>query len=170
MAGIYERKPHLLRLGDALVADDATIVGDVSLGAGVSVWYGSVIRGDVAPISVGAGTNVQDLCVIHPMTDEEVIIGEDNNFGHGAIFHGRVLGDGCLLGMRSTVLRGAHVGSGCLIAAGAVVCERSRIPDGSLVMGMPGKVVRQLDPKEIAEFRSQARYYLGLAKSHLLQP
>ena len=150
-----------------MIADNATVVGAVTLGAKTSVWYGTVIRGDVAPITLGSGTNVQDLCMIHPQTDEPISIGDDVTFGHGVIFHGRSLGDRCLIGMRATIMRGAIIGRHCLIAAGSLITENKRIEDGSVVMGSPGKVVRKVTDAEIAEFERSARYYVTLAERHL---
>jgi len=137
------RKPRLEILGGAFVADDATVVGDVTLGEGVSVLYGTVVRGDVAPITIGARTNVQDASVIHPMTGTPVEVGEDVTVGHRAVVHCASVGDGCLVGIGAILLTGARLGAGCIVAAGSVVVEGAEVPERSLVMGVPARVVRE---------------------------
>ena len=161
------RKPRFEPFGPALAADDATIVGQVTLREDVSIWYGTVVRGDVASITIGARTNIQDLSMIHPQTDEPITIGADVTFGHGVIFHGRAVGDLCLLGMRATIMRGVVIGRHCLVAAGALLTEGKVFPDGSVIMGSPARVVRPVTPAEIADFQRSAHYYVTLARRHL---
>lgn len=130
---------------DSWVAPDANLIGRVVLMAGVSVWFGSTLRGDNEEIRIGAGSNVQENCVMHTDMGFPLMVGENCTIGHKAMLHGCTIGDGSLIGMGATVLNGARVGRGCLIGAGALIPEGREIPDHSLVMGMPGKVVRSLD-------------------------
>lgn len=161
------RVPHLRRHGSAFVADDATVVGRVTLAPGVSVWYGTVIRGDVASISIGRDTNVQDLTVVHPQHDEDVVVGEKVTIGHSALVHGRTVGDLCLIGMGAILLPGSRVGNCCIIGAGALVPIGMVVPDRSLVLGSPGRVVRQVTEKEVLGFQDIVDRYKGLVLDHL---
>jgi carbonic anhydrase/acetyltransferase-like protein (isoleucine patch superfamily) len=161
------RDPRLLPVGEALVASTAVVCGDVRLGRGVSVWYGAVLRGDCAPISVGEMTNLQDGAIVHADTGVPNDIGAWNTIGHGAVVHGRRVGDGCLIGIKSVILGGAEVGDGCIIAAGAVVRENARIPPRSLVAGVPARVLRVVTDAELAMLRGHAQHYLELARGHL---
>ena len=130
----------------AWVADTAVLVGKVVVEAEASVWFGAVARGDNEEIRVGAGSNVQENAVLHTDMGYPLTIGANCTIGHKAMLHGCTIGDGTLIGMGATVLNGAKIGSGCLIGACALITEGKVIPDGSLVMGSPGKVVRELDP------------------------
>lgn len=143
----------------AFVAENATVRGSVTLGANSSVFFGAVLRGDRAPITIGAGTNIQDNCVVHVDYDHPVTVGENVTVGHGAIFHGCTVGDNTLIGMGAIVLNGAKVGSNCLIGAGALVPQNVEIPDGSLAFGSPAKIKGQLDEAAIAELRQAALDY-----------
>jgi carbonic anhydrase/acetyltransferase-like protein (isoleucine patch superfamily) len=143
----------------AWVAPDAAIIGSVYLGPRASVWFGAVLRGDTEAIVVGEGTNVQDNAVLHTDAGFPLAIGRDCTIGHKAILHGCRIGDETLIGMGATVLNGARIGRNCLIGAGALVTEGKEIPDGSLVMGMPAKVVRTLDAAAIEGLRASARGY-----------
>lgn len=144
----------------------ALVVGDVALGERCSVWPMAVLRADVAPIRVGDDCNFQDGVVGHADPGFPLVVGNRVTCGHGAIVHGCTLEDDVLVGMRATVLNGAHVGAGSLIAAGAVVTEGARIPPGSLVVGIPGKVVRQ-DPGLVERTRANALRYSELAARYL---
>ncbi len=144
----------------AWVADTARVIGNVELGRDASVWFGAVLRGDNALISVGAGSNVQDGAVLHTDPDSPLAIGEFVTIGHQAMLHGCTVGDGSLIGIQAVVLNGARIGRGCLIGAGALITEGKEIPDGSVVMGSPGKVVRQLDAAAIARLRASADGYV----------
>lgn len=149
----------------AWVAPDAQVMGRVVIGAGASVWFGAVLRGDTEVIEVGQGSNVQDLCVLHTDPGHPLVIGADCTIGHRAILHGCRIGDGALIGMGATVLNGAVIGSGALIGAGALIPEGKVIPDGALVMGAPGRVVRMLDADALAGLRaSAARYRANAAR------
>jgi carbonic anhydrase/acetyltransferase-like protein (isoleucine patch superfamily) len=130
---------------DAWVAPGAHLVGRVTLAAGVGVWFGAVLRGDNEPIAVGEGTNIQENSVLHTDWGYPLTIGAHCTIGHKAMLHGCTIGDGTLIGMGATVLNGAKIGKGCLVGACALITENKEIPDGSLVMGAPGKVVRMLD-------------------------
>jgi carbonic anhydrase/acetyltransferase-like protein (isoleucine patch superfamily) len=131
--------------GDAWIAPDANLIGRVVIEAGASVWFGATLRGDNEEIRVGAGSNVQENCVLHTDIGFPLVIGADCTIGHKAMLHGCRVGAGTLVGMGATLLNGARIGSGCLIGAGALVTEGKEIPEGSLVMGAPGRVVRGLD-------------------------
>ncbi len=159
--------PRLVLTGVAYVASTAVVVGDVTLGRDASVWYGAVVRGDCAPITIGALTNVQDGTVIHADTGVPNDIGAGVIIGHLAMVHGRRVGDDCLIGIKAVILGGAEIGDGCIIAAGAVVKENARIPARSLVAGVPGRILRAVSDAEVAQFREHARHYLELAKSHV---
>ena len=130
---------------DTWVAPDANLIGQVILEEGASVWFGATIRADHEPIRIGKGSNVQENCVMHIDAGFPLTIGEDCTIGHKVMLHGCSIGDGTLIGMGATVLNGAKIGRNCLIGAGALVTEGKEIPEGSLVMGAPGKVVRTLD-------------------------
>jgi len=133
------------RLGRGVhLAAGARVVGDVTLGDRVSIWFNAVVRGDIAPVVVGAGSNVQDNCTLHVDDDEPCLVGRDVVVGHGAILHGCTVEDGCLIGMGSVVLNGAVVGKGSVVGAGALVPQGKAIPPGHLVLGLGAKVVRPL--------------------------
>ena len=144
---------------DTWVAPDANVIGRVVLEPGASVWFGCTIRGDNEEIRIGAGSNVQENCVFHTDPGCPLTIGADCTIGHKAMLHGCTIGDGSLIGMGATVLNGAKIGRGCLIGAGALVTEGKEIPDGSLVMGAPGKVVRDLDEVAKAGLLASAEHY-----------
>ena len=128
--------------GAAFVAENATLAGSVRLEKNSSVWYGAVLRADTGRIAIGENSNVQDSAVLHTGPGLDVTVGRGTSVGHGAVVHGCTVGDGCLIGMHATILNGAVIGDGCLIAAGALVPENMQVPAGSLVIGVPGKVVR----------------------------
>ena len=140
-------------------ADNAVIVGDVSIGSQSSIWYGSVLRGDDAPIRIGERVNIQDLSMVHPDPGIPLEIGDDVTVGHHAIIHCKEIGSRSLIGMGAVLLEGVRVGSRCLIAAGAVVAPGSEIPDGVLVRGVPGRIVREISSaEESAILRSASKY------------
>ena len=151
--------PQLPEDGDVWVAPGAHVIGQVVLGSGVSVWFGCTLRGDNEPVTVGAGSNLQENTVCHTDMGYPLRIGAGCTVGHKAMLHGCTLGDNTLVGMGAAVLNGAVVGRDCLIGAGALVTEGKEIPEGSLVMGMPGKVVRALRADEIDALRAAARHY-----------
>ena len=148
----------------AWVADEATLIGKVSVEADASIWFGAVIRGDNEPIMVGAGTNVQENSVLHTDMGYPLTIGANCTIGHRAMLHGCTIGEGTLIGMGATVLNGARIGKYCLIGACALITEGKEIPDGSLVMGAPGRVVRQLDETARAKLLASAAGYQANAR------
>ena len=154
-----DQRPTLPDDGDFWVADDANVIGDVTLGSGASVWFGSTLRGDNEPIVIGRGTNVQENCVVHTDPGFPCTVGDGVVVGHKVMLHGCVIGDGTLIGMGATVLNGAVIGKNCVIGAGALVTEGKEIPDGSLVMGMPAKVIRQVEPRHLEVTRRGAENY-----------
>ena len=147
----------------AWVAQNATVVGDVILGEDASIWYGAVLRGDCGTITVGDGSNIQDNCVVH----EHTTIGKRCTIGHGAIVHGCTIGDESMVGMGAIVLTGAKIGNHCLIGAGAVVTSKMDAPDGSLLLGNPAKIVKEVSPEMIAEIKKDADLYIELARKGL---
>lgn len=151
--------PDLPDDGDFWVAPDANLIGRIVLLTGSSVWFGSTLRGDNETIQLGAGSNIQENCVLHTDMGFPLIIGANCTVGHKAMLHGCTIGDGSLIGMGATVLNGARIGKGCLIGAGALITEGKDIPDGSLVMGAPGKVVRTLDEAAQAGLLKSAENY-----------
>ena len=142
---LNDRTPVVPDDGDFWVAPDANVIGAVILHSGVGIWFGATLRGDNEPIEIGEGTNVQENTVMHSDMGFPVRIGRNCTIGHKAMIHGCEIGDETLSGMGATILNGAKIGAGCLIGAGALVTEGKEIPDGSLVMGLPGKIVRELD-------------------------
>ncbi len=146
----------------AYITKTAVIEGDVTIGDNVSVWYGAVLRGDLAPISVGEGSNVQENAVIHVDKNCPVKIGKGVTIGHGAIIHGCTINDNSLIGMGAIVLNGAKIGKNCIIGAGALVTGNTEIPDGSLVIGSPAKVKREVTEAEIEANRENAEEYINL--------
>ena len=162
----------LYKLGDkapvveesAWIAPGCHVIGEVILAACTSVWFGSVIRGDNELISVGERSNIQENCVLHTDIGFPLTIGVGSTIGHKVMLHGCTIGDNSLIGMGATILNGAVIGKNCLIGAGTLITEGIIIPDGSLVMGVPGKVVRELDAIVIAGLRSSADQYSENAK------
>lgn len=148
------------------IAPNASVMGNVSFGEDVSVWYGAVIRADVEAIIIGDRTNIQDTAVLHADPGDPTIIGNDVTIGHGAIVHGAVVGDCSLIGMRATVLNKAVIGKNCIIGAGALVTEGMQIPDNSLVVGIPAKVVRQISQQQAIGLKMSALHYVEMAKRH----
>ena len=132
----------------AKVAENATLVGSVTLGPNTSVWYGAVIRGDEAPISIGENTNIQDNATVHASPNFPAHVGSNVTVGHNAVVHGCTVEDGCLIGMGAILLNGCVIGAGSMVAAGALVPQNKVIPPGSLVMGAPAKVVHTLEEAE----------------------
>lgn len=143
------------------IAPNATVVGDVVLKENANIWYGAVIRGDSGTITIGEGTNIQDNAVVH----DETTIGSYCTVGHGAIIHGCTIGDNCLIGMGAIVLSGAVLEEGCLVGAGALVTGKTHAGPGSVLLGSPAKITKQLTPEQIAESRHNAEHYIELAKN-----
>ena len=148
----------------AWVADSAQVIGDVVLGEGASVWFGNVVRGDDDRITIGAGTNVQDASVLHADIGKPLTIGENVTVGHQVMLHGCTIGDESLIGIGAVVLNGARIGRNCLVGAGSLVTEGKEFPDGSMILGSPARVVRQLSPEQIEGLRTSARHYMDNAR------
>jgi carbonic anhydrase/acetyltransferase-like protein (isoleucine patch superfamily) len=152
---------------DTFVAETATLIGDVTVGAGASIWYGAVLRGDVGWIRVGARSNVQDLACVHMTTNlSNTDIGEDVTIGHGAIIHGAVIEDGALVGMGAILLDNVRIGRGAIVAAGAVLPPGTVVAAGTLVRGQAAKAARELGAEEIARLLQSAAEYVRLARQH----
>ena len=148
------------------IAPTATVVGDVTLGAQSSVWYGAVLRGDINAIVVGNGTNIQDGAIVHLADDYSARIGDFTTIGHAAIVHACEIGSECLIGMGATILDGARIGDRCIVGANALVTQRFVAPPGSLVLGAPAKVVRALTDEEQRGLRRWAEKYIPVAQAH----
>lgn len=157
---------HNPRVDDAIfIAESATITGDVELAPGTSIWYGAVLRGDTNIIRVGENTNIQDVCVLHGDADWPVIVGNRVTVGHGAILHGCQIEDDCLIGMASVIMNGCIVGAGSIVAGGTVLAPGTKIPPRSLVVGVPGKIRREVSQEEIdGLIRHSWKVYLELAE------
>lgn len=152
--------------GAAFVAASATLLGDVTLAADASVWYGAVLRADDGTITIGEGSNVQDCAVLHTDAGGAVILGRSVTVGHSAIVHGCTVGDGTLIGMHATLLNHCVVGKGCVIGAGALVPEGMVIPDGMLAVGVPARILRPVSDAQRQGALKNAAYYVGEARRH----
>ncbi len=150
----------------AWVADSAQIIGHVELAEDVSVWFGTVIRGDTETISVGRGSNIQDNSVLHADHGKPLVIGEYVTVGHQAMLHGCTIGDGSLIGIQAVVLNSARIGRNCLVGAGSLVTEGKEFPDGSLILGSPANVVKQLSPEQIQGLKMSAKHYIQNARGY----
>jgi carbonic anhydrase/acetyltransferase-like protein (isoleucine patch superfamily) len=150
----------------AFLAYNATVTGDVRLGPESSVWFGAVVRGDVAPVTIGARVNIQDGAVVHCDTGYANTIEDDVTVGHRAVVHGERVGRGTLIGMGAVVLGHTHIGERCLVAAGALVTPGMKVPDGMLAMGVPARVVRPVNEQESEYLRWLSRRYLELLKRY----
>lgn len=151
----------------AWLAPTATVVGDVHVEEGASLWFGAVARADSAPITIGADSNVQDNSVLHTDAGFPLRLGRNVSVGHLAVLHGCTIDDDVLVGMGAMVMNGARVGAGSLVAAGALITEGTDIPPGSLAVGVPARVVRPVTEQEVATTRDNARLYAALAKDWL---
>ncbi len=161
----------IYRLGDAVpqidpsawVADSATVIGDVTLGAGVNVWFGAVLRGDNEPIVIGARSNVQENAVLHTDPGRPLTLGEDVTVGHQAMLHGCTVGDGSLIGIQAVLLNGVTIGPGSIVGACALLTEDKTFPPGSLIVGAPASVKRALDAEQIEGLKATAAGYMERA-------
>ncbi|MDV0446504.1 Protein YrdA [Methanosarcinaceae archaeon Ag5] len=147
------------------IAKNATVVGDVEFEKNTSVWYGAVIRADAAKMTIGENSNIQDNCVLHSAFDSPIIIGKNVTVGHCAVVHGCIIEDNVLIGMNSTVLDKAVIGEGSIIGANALIPAGKIIPPRSLVLGVPGKVIRQVTDAEVEETIQNAAWYVDLSKN-----
>lgn len=158
---LYSFKDHLPEIGEGcFVAPSADVIGQVKLGANSSLWYGVVARGDINEIVVGENTNIQDLTMLHVIEGTPLIIGSGVSVGHNAILHACTVEDNCLIGMGAIVLDGAHIGKNSVVAAGSVVSPGKKFPAGSMIMGSPAKVVRELRPEELKGYGQHFNSYL----------
>jgi len=159
---IYQLDEHTPEVADtAWVAESAEVIGRVTLGEGVSVWFNTVLRGDSDTLSIGAGSNIQDGSVLHADTGFPLVIGENVTVGHQVMLHGCTVGDESLIGIGAVVLNGARIGRHCVVGAGALVTEGKSFPDGSLIVGAPAKVVRELTAEQIAGLKASASHYVN---------
>ena len=157
-----------MKIGKSVfIAPTATVIGNVVLEDEASVWFGAILRGDSDQIFVGSRTNVQDGAILHVDPGVPLQLGSEVVVGHGAIIHGATVGDYSLVGMRATLLNGVKVGKGCIIGAHSLLTEGTQIPDYSLVMGTPGKVVKQLTDEQVERIRKNAAHYVALAKRYM---
>jgi len=148
----------------AWVADSAEVMGDVRIGPQASIWFGSVVRGDTDSISIGEGSNIQDLSVLHTDKGVQLSVGRHVTVGHRVVLHGCTVGDETTIGMGSVVLNNAKIGKHCLVGANSLVTEGKEFPDGSMIMGAPARVVRPLTPEEIERLRQSPRHYAENAR------
>jgi carbonic anhydrase/acetyltransferase-like protein (isoleucine patch superfamily) len=151
------------------VADNATVLGRVSLAEGSSVWYGAVLRGDNDWITIGARSNIQDGSVLHTDSGVPLTLGDDVTVGHQVMLHGCTVGEGSLIGIQSVILNGAKIGRFSIVGAGALVTEGKEFPDGVLIVGSPAKVVRELTPEQIERLKWSAAHYVENAARHRSQ-
>ena len=149
----------------AFITETAAVVGDVTVGRNASVWFGAVLRGDAASIVIGEGSNIQDNATLHCDAGCPLRVGRNVTVGHNAVVHCADVGDGTVVGMGARLLNGAVIGKNCVIGAGAVVLEHAVVPDGALMVGIPARAARQLDPDRTAVTK-QAAHYLALAKEY----
>jgi len=148
------------------IAKSARIIGNVKIGKNCSVWENAVIRADLNRIEIGDGSNVQDCCVLHVSSEQEIKIGKNVSIGHGAIVHGAIIEDDCIIGINSTILDGSHIGKGSIVAANAIVPPDTKIPPNSLVAGVPARIIKK-DEKLIEIAKKNAEIYRNLAKKYL---
>lgn len=162
---VYELDNVAPRLAEsAWVADSAQVMGNVEMAEDSSVWFCAVVRGDCEVIRIGRGSNIQDCSVLHADIGMPLTIGDNVTVGHQVMLHGCTIGDGSLIGIGAVVLNGARIGKGCIVGAGSLVTEGKEFPDGSMIMGSPAKVVRQLTPEQIEGLRQSARHYIANAR------
>lgn len=158
---IYQLGEHTPQIDDsAYVAESASIIGKVVLGAQVSVWFGATLRGDNETMTIGAQSNLQEGCVVHSDHGYPLTVGTGVTVGHQAMLHGCTIGDGSLIGIQAVILNGAKIGKNCLVGAGALVTEGKEFPDNSLIIGSPAKAVRQLSEEQLAALKASAAAYV----------
>ena len=158
------KRPSVPQDDEYWVAPEAQVIGNVTLGRDVGIWFNAVLRGDNDPIEIGEGTNVQDGVIVHTDTGFPVTIGAGCTIGHRAIIHGCTIGENTLVGMGAIILNGAKIGMNCLVGAGALVTEGKIFPDNSLIVGSPAKIVRSLDDAAVERLRTSAAHYAANAK------
>ncbi|MGH2353445.1 MAG: gamma carbonic anhydrase family protein [Chloroflexota bacterium] len=151
---------------DVFIAEGAIVIGDVIIGAGSSIWYNAVLRGDIAPIRVGRGSNVQDGAVVHVDEGAPCVIGDNVVIGHGAVVHSATVGDGAMVSMHATLLSGSMVGAESIVGANALVTEGKAFPPRSLIVGVPGKLLREVTDEQAQAVLENAQRYAGYAQAH----
>ena len=151
---------------DAWVAESATVVGRVALGAGANVWYGAVLRGDNEWITIGERSNVQDGAVLHTDMGSPLTLGADVTIGHQVMLHGCTIGDNTLIGIQSVIMNGARIGRNCIVGAGSLVTEGKQFPDNSLIVGSPARNIRTLTDEQVEGLRMSAAHYVANAAHH----
>ncbi|MDP6424804.1 MAG: gamma carbonic anhydrase family protein [Planctomycetota bacterium] len=152
---------------EAMIAHDVVVVGDVRLARDVNIWFGCVLRGDDEPITIGEGSNLQDGTIVHVDIGYPTVVGAGVTIGHRTLIHGTTIGDGALIGMGAILMSGSKIGEGALIGAGALVPEGMEVPPHSLVIGLPGKVRRELSAAEVEEVAWSSRHYVERARTYL---
>ena len=162
---IYELDGIAPRIDEsAWVADSAQVMGNVELAEGASIWFGAIVRGDTEEIRIGRNSNIQDGSVLHTDHEKPLSIGDNVTVGHKVMLHGCTIGDGSLIGIGAVVLNGAKIGKGCLVGAGSLVTEGKEFPDGSMIVGSPARVVKQLTPEQLGHLRLSAQHYVENAR------
>ena len=162
---IISLKGKMPKIGkDVYIAESAQVIGEVAIGDHSSIWPNAVLRADIEPIRIGKCSSIQDGVLIHVNWNLPAVVGDYVTVGHGAIIHGCKIANNCLIGMGAIILDGAEIGKNCLIGAGSLIPEGKIIPEGSLVLGVPGRVVRKLNSKEIKKLKDAALEYLDFAK------
>jgi len=159
-------RPTFPARGSYWVAPNADLIGRVSLAEEVSIWFGAVLRGDIEPIGIGHGSNVQDLTVMHTDAEFPLSVGRNCTIGHRALLHGCRIGDNTLIGMGAVIMTGARIGANCIIGAHALVPEHKQIPDGSVVVGVPGRIVRDMTEEDVARNAAAAERYITRWKDY----
>ena len=160
------RDKHPQIADDAFIAPTATIIGDVTIASGASIWYGTVVRGDLAPITIGANTNIQDNCTIHTDVNKPAVIGRDVTVGHNAVVHGCTIEAYCLIGINAVILSHAYIKYGSVVAAGAVVKHGQVVGPYHLVAGTPASIKKALSENEVEKRKNTAEHYIELAREH----
>ena len=148
------------------LAENSVIIGQVNIKKDASIWYNVVIRGDVNSISIGEGTNIQDLTMVHVAGDHSLTIGDFVTVGHQATVHGCTIGNNCLIGMGAIILDGAEIGDNVIIGAGALITQGKKIPNNSLVLGSPGKIIRELTDEDLLMIKASSEGYIKLSKQY----
>jgi carbonic anhydrase/acetyltransferase-like protein (isoleucine patch superfamily) len=168
---LHAFKGHRPQVAEGVyIAPGAQVIGAVTLQRNASVWYNAVLRGDTEPISIGEGSNIQDGTVVHTDTGLPTTVGRNVTVGHACVLHGCQIADDCLIGMGATLLNGSKIGANCLVGAGSLITEGKEFPPGSVIMGRPAKVVREVGERELAMIRSGAEIYRQNARLHAAEP
>lgn len=158
------KSPTFVDEASTWVAPDASVIGDITIGRDVGIWFGAALRGDTEPITIGDGTNVQEHTIMHTDPGFPLTIGRGCTIGHRALLHGCTIGNNSLIGMGAIILNGARIGDNCLVGAGALVTEGKVFPDGSLIVGSPARAIRELDEQAVGRLRLSAQHYIANQK------